>query len=325
MSKTKHITEYRIYGLDPRFPVLLLLDGKQWEISDVPSDRLHFHNCMEIGICRRGSGYMKFRGETLRFHEGDVTVIPENIPHTTYSDPGTSSYWSYLMFNPWGFFKGILPITNRDYNLTTLPLESFRFILRQSDFPEVLRLALSSVRELTEKRVGYEVSAKGLLLALYMEIYRAESDTALNFPPDLIKERKSTAPSHDNRLVIAPALDYIAQNYMQQFTIEDLAGLCHMSDTHFRRVFREIMNTAPLDYLHNTRITRACILLGSTQESILDISETVGYHTLSSFNRHFQQIMNMTPRDYRREVMRQEKPLQDNAILEYSGWVEPQV
>ncbi|MCD8067915.1 MAG: AraC family transcriptional regulator [Lachnospiraceae bacterium] len=193
-----------------------------------------------------------------------------------------------------------------------------------------MRLALSSVRELTEKRVGYEVSAKGLLLALYMEIYRAESDAGYgnsyaSSSPGFINERKNPAPSHDNCLVIAPALDYITQNYMQQFTIEDLAGLCHMSDTHFRRVFREIMNTAPLDYLHNTRITRACILLGSTQESILDISETVGYRTLSSFNRHFQQIMNMTPREYRREVMRQEKPLQDNAILEYSGWVEPQV
>ncbi|MCD7738104.1 MAG: AraC family ligand binding domain-containing protein, partial [Lachnospiraceae bacterium] len=168
MPKTKHITEYRTYSLDPRFPMLLLLDGKQWEISDVPSDRLHFHNCMEIGVCRKGSGYMKFRGEKLRFHEGDVTVIPENIPHTTCSDPGTSSYWSYLMFNPWGFFKGILPITNRDYNLSTLPLESFRFILRQSDNPKILSLALSAVQELTEKHTGYDVSAKGLLLALYM-------------------------------------------------------------------------------------------------------------------------------------------------------------
>ncbi len=337
MPKQKHITEYRKYDLDPAFPVMLLLDGKQWEISDALSDRLHFHNCMEIGICLKGSGYMKFRGEDIRFHEGDVTVIPENIPHTTCSDPGTSSYWFYLMFNPWGFFNGILPITNKDYNLANLPLESFRFILAKNAFPDVLQLSLSTINELKEKRTGYEVSAKGLLLALYIAIYRAEtsaaaaSDTAEPTAPPASKnpyfrnESRSTAPSPDNRLVIAPALDYIFQNYMQQFSIQQLAELCHMSDTHFRRTFREIMNIAPLDYLHNTRITRACTLLGSTQKSILEISEQVGYHTLSSFNRHFQQIMGTTPREYRREVTLQEKTGQENAIIEYSGWIEPQI
>ncbi|MCD7805853.1 MAG: AraC family transcriptional regulator, partial [Lachnospiraceae bacterium] len=247
-----------------------------------------------------------------------------------YSEPGTSSFWSYMMFNPWGFFKGILPITNRDYNLNTLPLETFRFILRQSAYPEVLRLSLAAIKELKEKKYGYEVSAKGLLLALYMEIYRAEDgdslkDDPVRSPPDFRSEKQSQAPSPDNRLVIAPALDYIFQNYMQQFTINDLAELCHMSDTHFRRTFREIMNTSPLDYLHNTRITRACTLLGSTQKSILEISEQVGYRTLSSFNRHFQQVMQTTPREYRRNIMQQEKTSQATAILEYSGWIKPQV
>ncbi|MCD8327217.1 MAG: AraC family transcriptional regulator [Lachnospiraceae bacterium] len=330
MPKTKQIIEYRKYNLDHSFPVMLLLDGKEWEISDTPSERLHFHDCMEIGLCLRGTGSMKFRGETLRFQEEDITVIPENIPHTTCSDPGTSSYWSFLMINPRGFFKGILPITNREYNLSSLSLETFRFILHQDEYPEVSSLLRSAMRELTQKRAGYEVCAKGLLLALYIEIYRAEEDAGLvsgsaGLPSESKNERLNMSPSCDNRLVIAPVLDYITQNYMQQFTVEDLAEMCHMSDTHFRRIFREIMNMAPLDYLHNTRITRACILLGSTQKSILEISEQVGYHTLSSFNRHFQQIMNTTPRDFRRDIMLQEKPVQETTIYEYSGWVEPQV
>ncbi|MCD7864089.1 MAG: AraC family transcriptional regulator [Lachnospiraceae bacterium] len=337
MPKSKHITEYRKYDLDPAFPVMLLLDGNQWEISDTLSDRLHFHNCMEIGVCLKGSGYMKFRGEDIRFHEGDVTVIPENIPHTTCSDSGTSSYWLYLMFNPWGFFKGILPITNKEYNLANLPLENFQLILNREDYPQIWQLSKTAIAELKEKRLGYEVSAKGLLLALYIEIYGAEisaitaSDAADSSVPPIVKnpdaknESRNAAPSPDNRLVIAPALDYIFQNYMQQFSIQYLAELCYMSDTHFRRTFREIMNIAPLDYLHNTRITRACTLLGSTQKSILEISEQVGYRTLSSFNRHFQQIMGTTPRDYRREITLQEKNGQENAIIEYSGWIEPQI
>ena len=61
------VTEYRSYYLPMQFPVKLL-SGDHWKISDIPSKRLHFHNCLEIGICHSGSGYMEVLGETLAFH-----------------------------------------------------------------------------------------------------------------------------------------------------------------------------------------------------------------------------------------------------------------
>ena len=90
----KTVIEYRSYYLPLHFPVLLL-SGDYWRISDVPSGRLHFHNCLEIGICHSDSGFMEFPGQALSFQEGDITVIPRNIPHTTYSSPGCSRHWSY--------------------------------------------------------------------------------------------------------------------------------------------------------------------------------------------------------------------------------------
>ena len=51
MAKQKNIiTEFRNYPLRVEFPILLLT-GNQWWISDVPSANLHFHNCLEIGLC----------------------------------------------------------------------------------------------------------------------------------------------------------------------------------------------------------------------------------------------------------------------------------
>ena len=50
-------SEYRNYELPADFPILAL-HGDNWLISPVQSPRLHFHNCVEIGICRRGSGEM---------------------------------------------------------------------------------------------------------------------------------------------------------------------------------------------------------------------------------------------------------------------------
>lgn len=55
MAKSKRaVTEYRSYYLPTHFPVLLL-SGDYWKISDIPSGSLHFHNCLEIGICHSDS------------------------------------------------------------------------------------------------------------------------------------------------------------------------------------------------------------------------------------------------------------------------------
>jgi len=109
MAKQKStITEYRRYNLPTDFPVLLLT-GSHWKISDVPSGRLHFHNYPEIGICHSDRGTMEFYGKAISFKEGDVTFIPKNVPHTTYSAPGLESRWSYLYFDPRELLRDLLP------------------------------------------------------------------------------------------------------------------------------------------------------------------------------------------------------------------------
>ena len=55
----KEIVEYRNYDLPVNFPVLLL-SGERWHISEIKSERLHFHNCLEIGICHSDEAIMEF-------------------------------------------------------------------------------------------------------------------------------------------------------------------------------------------------------------------------------------------------------------------------
>lgn len=87
--------EYRNYRLQKDFPVFFL-SGEQWRISDVPSSRLHFHNCVEIGVCHTCGGTLRVYDSCFPFQAGDITCIPQNVPHTTWSERGTKSQWSYL-------------------------------------------------------------------------------------------------------------------------------------------------------------------------------------------------------------------------------------
>jgi hypothetical protein len=92
---SKTVIEYRSYEFPPHFP-LRVIAGEEWRISDVPSGVLHFHNCLEIGICESDSGKMNFSGKVVPFKAGDITFVAGDVPHTTWSDPGCASKWSYI-------------------------------------------------------------------------------------------------------------------------------------------------------------------------------------------------------------------------------------
>ena len=202
------------------FPVLLL-SGDYWKISDVPSGRLHFHNCLEIGVCHSYSGYIEIFGEQVNFKAGDVTVIPKNVPHTTYSTPGTESHWSYIYIDPKELFRNLLPATWQNHDLTAYSLNNFKPILSKEEYPQVHALAESVIRELEEQKPSFQLSAKGLLLSLYVEIYRIQTleKNGGGTSDQQNMETPKAENETENSLVIAPALNYIEENYMQQFSM----------------------------------------------------------------------------------------------------------
>lgn len=321
MSKPKSIiTEYRNYYLPPNFPVLLL-SGEHWKVSDAPNGRLHFHNCLEISMCHSNGGIMEFYGDPLTFHTGDVIVIPKNVPHALYNISATEGQWSYLYLNPQELFRSLLPGTWKNYDLSIYAFQDYKHILSKDQYPNIHFLVNQIIQEMEEQKTSYQISAKGLLLSLYIELYRIESADGLQYPDN---NTNNSNPIPDNALVIAPALDYIEENYMQQFTIEYLADLCHWSTTHFRRVFHDIMGTSPLDFVNHTRIMKSCSLLRTTEASILDISEMVGFHSVSSYNRYFIKIMEMSPRDYRKQIQLSDKKIINPPIMEYPELLFPE-
>lgn len=340
MAKPKRtIIECRSYSLPPHFP-LLLLSGDHWKISDIPSDRLHFHNCIELGLCRSDSGSLMVFDEPVPFHEGDVTMIPKNVPHTTYSTPGTESLWSYIFFDPQALFRNMLPMAWKNFDLSRHAHRGMQVVFDRNQYPRIYQLLYAAIHELEEQRPSYQISVKGLLLSLYIEFFRVFASSAAAAGPKFTPPQSRTPSGNSiytgakppadkehekgNALTIAPALDYIELNYSQQFSMEYLADLCHWSPTHFRRVFRDIMHASPLDYVNHTRISNACNLLQSTEDSILDISEAVGFHSVSSFNRCFIRIMQMSPREYRKTTQSLDNGVDSQYIVGYSGWMQPE-
>ncbi len=198
------------------------------------------------------------------------------------------------------------------------PIRNYRYIMSKEEFPKVHFLATSIVEELKGQKFNYQASVKGLVLSLYIELLRIH--TAEN-AGECQAGGNQKVKKEENVLLIVNALDHIHKNYMQPISIEDLADLCHLSVSHFRRTFHSIMGAAPLDFLNSTRIDEACRLLRSTEDSILSISEQVGFHSISSFNRCFIRLMEVPPRVWRNQTLQSEATSTKASILEFVGWI----
>lgn len=319
VKKKKTVIECRNYYLPTQFP-LLVLQGENWRISDVRSSRLHFHNCLEIGYCHTDSGMMEFYGEKVEFKEGDITIVPRNVPHTTYSSKGSRSKWSYIFLDPKSLLGEFLPANWENYDLLTHEFQNYRYIFRREEYPNLYHLLMLILKEIEEQEDNYQQSTRALLLSFYLLIHRVQSKRGSSNKSQ--SDQASTIGSLKT-LEIAPALEYIEENFAKQFSVTDLADICHWSPTHFRRVFTNIMGLAPLDYVNNTRIMKSCYLLSNTEESILAISEKVGFQSVSSYNRNFKRVLGRSPSEYRQELQRFSEMDVNPSIQEYSGWLVP--
>ncbi len=309
----RRIIELRHYSLPIHFPVLLL-SGDRWRISDIKSDRLHFHNCLEIGICHSSGGQIQIEGQTLPFKAGDVTCIPRHVPHTTYSMKDNPSLWSFMFWDPDCLFKNQFRSSGTNLEKPTAKPNVSHYIYPKEKFPRVHRLATAVLDELNRKDCYYEESAKGLLFALYVELIRINSDTSGAQEP-------ITESNREDLLTIMPALNHIYKNYMTPIRVNDLAELCYLSPSHFRRIFHETMGTSPALFIRSTCIEEACKLLQATDDSILSISEQVGFRSISSFNRCFAKLLGDSPREWRKKALKNQALEAKASILEFQGWM----
>lgn len=99
---------------------------------------------------------------------------------------------------------------------------------------------------------------------------------------------------------IAPALLYMDSHVGENIPVSRLAKLCLMSETAFRRAFREQTGMSPVQYKIHSRINKAKVLLQSSEEiTIEEVAESLGFYDLSYFYKTFVSITGTTPSRFR--------------------------
>lgn len=122
------------------------------------------------------------------------------------------------------------------------------------------------------------------------------------------------------KVTILPALNYIRENYREELRVEELATVCHISETHLRRIFQESFRMSPVEYINWFRVRTACKELRKTNLPVSDVALHCGFITISTFNRNFRRILEVSPQEWRSAPENYEQKLLKFDIKTKEGW-----
>ena len=228
MKKAKGKMELRYYDI-PQNEFLIALQNQNWQNKyQTEEDGLHFHNLLEIGLCVQGYGIMRLEEENVHFETGMLSIIPANFPHSTMPQAPEGNTWAYLFVDP---EKILASVYQDDILMQQKMLENINqraYIGKKETVPNLNRIVSAIFYEMQQKPDFYRESVRGLSLSLMMMLARLNNK--LGPTTEGVRQKNGFDQ-------IRPALEHIRDNFANPTKIAQIASVCHMSESHFRRLF----------------------------------------------------------------------------------------
>ncbi len=274
------------YEIPQNEPALAILGGDPGRDT-----ALHFHNLLEIGYCRSGAGTLLLDGKKAPYRPGALRIVPPYLLHCADGD-GSAGRWDLLFLDPAQLARELYP-GDEPYQKEIVERLNTRAALINcgggGGYGSLETLVRMILEEMRERRLNYRDSVKGLLLALATELMRMNMRKTDGPAPE------RSAGRSEKLSKIGAALAYLDESCGAQLRVGELADICHMSETHFRREFETCMNMSPADYRNLVRVQRACALMRKTNDSMDLIAQKAGFSSISTFNRNFRKFLGVSP------------------------------
>jgi len=238
-------------------------------------ERDNYNNYLIMYI-KEGSGHIKFNNKTFTAKKNDVVFLNCYKPHSYYTLTGWNIQWFH--------FDG-----NSSKKLFNMIFERTGVVLSLQN-SNVIQLNISKILEnLKSKTIIPESIISCYIHRILAEMIVISAET--NFSED----KKSN--------YITDAITFIECNYQQKIDLESISRSVNLSPYYFSREFKQMTGYSPYEYLINTRINKAKMLLKKSNMSIKEIAFSVGYSCESNFVDAFHKITSLTPKKFRETPM----------------------
>jgi YesN/AraC family two-component response regulator len=207
-----------------------------------------------------------------------------------------------------GMFEYVVPIIDKDnvlgaitfgcYASESTPENKNIFTLCQKhkdlDFKKLTRLYQN------EPRLPAEADLQTILLSLafiasYLQNLGNEYTTTEN-TAKLLSQPKQKAEDQ----FLQNALTYIKMHLTEKIRIDDVANYCNFSTSYVSRNFNKAVGMNISTYINKLRIEVSKTYLLTSDKTIAEISEIVGFEDLSYYSRVFSSLLGIPPAEFRR-------------------------
>ena len=238
----------------------------------------HTHHFTELFYVISGQGNFLIEDQLITVRENDMVIINPNVEHTEKSLD--SSPLEYIVFGVDGltfqFGERNTPVSYGYYNYS-------------SDKKHLLNFSQLMIREITEKKRGYERVCHAILEVLIIYITRNERLGLLSL--------ESTRIPKECALVKR----YLDSNYAQPITLDSLAESTHINKFYLSHTFTKYLGMSPITYLIHRRLEVSKDMLTQTNHSIAEIASSTGFASQSYFSQIFRKFTGMSPNQYRKQ------------------------
>lgn len=161
---------------------------------------------------------------------------------------------------------------------------------RQVDY---LRYLIESIANLIIQNRGIDDFVIKYSLDLNKEIDNLDENES-----DALKRIKHLSTSNGS---IIAAIEFIDNNLDKRLTLDQVSGRVYLSDYYFSKLFKRETGLSFSVYLNARKIQKAMILLKESNQSINEISDSLGFTRLSYFSQTFKKYTGYAPTKYRVE------------------------
>ena len=245
-------------------------DGKTYDSPECPRNTSAF-----IWYKNAEAVYGLGKGKTLEVKKGDVVYIPQN---TTYST---------TFYNTNENSSVLLEFKLTDKYFIDIIFNTEVCVLGEG-YANCCRQRMEEILVMYKSPVQPHAKIKAEIFSILSEMGEIQRNRDL---------------CSDQYEIIKKGILYLEEDKEQLLSLDDVAAMCNVSNSYFRRLFKQYSGVSPIEYRYNRKISRAMENLKKSYLSVEEISQVLGFETSSYFCRIFKKKTGLTPLEYRKKYM----------------------
>ena len=203
---------------------------------------------------------IEYKNKQIHFTGGSIGYFPSNVDYLRTSKRDL-----------------MIVIHFKTFNYHSNEIEQFI----PSDKEKIRNLFVEILNAWNKNDATYKHNAASILNLIFAEIYR---------------ENKK---EYETGSKIELSIKYINENcYKKDFSLQNASKKSFISETYFRKLFKENFGISPKQYVVKRRIKYAASLIVAGYYTLSEIADLCGYSDYKHFSSEFKKIMGTSPSKY---------------------------